>query len=628
MAHGLVGVVDPRLSGHTTAGRLRGALGDDAHVVASGPAIFAVKAGSARQDESGVTCAVDGGLYNAGELRSRLGLAAVGEDAEVFASGWSIWGAEILARARGDFAVALWDSRSERGLLACDHMGGRGLSLVQRDRRLTLASEPVLLERLLDRGLEPDAAGLADWLAVTASPPDRSLFAGVSKLPGGRWLPLPPPRSLAGASYWEPGAGSAVRGSREALADGLRERLDRSVRRRVSGAAPVGIMLSGGLDSSSVAGLAARHVERGRLRGYSAVFPGHPTVDESGLIARLEQANGIPGTWARVRSGSVVAGSVRHLERWRVPPVSPNLFFWEPLLERAYADGVRVLLDGEGGDELFGLAPYLVADRLRRGRLLSARGLVSRAAMGPDPPIRVVGRVLVRFAARGAVPHRLHQAARRAAPPSRYAPAWFSDRLARIHFETTDPWAWKREPGPRWRAHLRSTVAGMGSAAAYEHVRRRAAGAGLAARHPLVDADVVDYMLRLPPEVAYDPHLTRPLFRDAMSGLVPDEVRLRPTKSNFDAVFHEALTGHDRPAIRQLLGGSGLELAAYLKANEVRRLVEAQPDRFPGGLLAWAIYVWRMVTAELWLRQLAGRSPREALAGCRLAPADLDLFHP
>ena len=120
-----------------------------------------------------------------------------------------------------------------------------------------------------------------------------------------------------------------------------------------------------------------------------------------------------------------------------------------------------------------------------------------------------------------------------------------------MHRASLDLWSWKRSRMPRWRAHLTHGVVTVGSAAVYEHVRRRSADAGLLARHPLVDPDVIDYVLRMPPEAAFDPRLTRPVFRRAGEGLVPDAVRLRPDKSNFDAVFHAALQGPDLAVARR-----------------------------------------------------------------------------
>ncbi len=625
----VAGVVDVRLaaataSEHEVLGRrLANAVGGG-KVVGAGAAMFAVHAGSVFADGD-LVCVLGGTLFNRGALRERLALPADAGAAHVMAAAWRAWGPDGFRQARGDFAVAVFDAAGRTGALACDHMGGRTLLLRDDSGRLAFGSEPPVLATLLDHGLAPDPGALANWLAVDASPPAQSLFEGVVRLPGGSWMPLPPPGGLTAQRYWEPGGGASIHGSATELAAGLRERLEVAIGRRVGTEdGPVGIMLSGGLDSSTVAGLAARALEPGRLRGYSAVFPGKPTVDESELIGELRRANGMAGVEVSVRSGSVIGGALDHVERWHVPPVSPNLFFWEPLLARAHEDGVRVLLDGEGGDELFGVAPYLLADYVRRGRVRAAGELVRNAAMGSDVSRRAVRRILLRYGLLGALPYPLHMALRRARGTDVLTPEWLAPALAGVHRDGIDLWAWKRSAGPRWRAHIVSDVILVGSAAAYEHVRRRAAGAGLLARHPLIDADVIDYMLRIPPESAFHPDLTRPLLRRSVRDVVPDAVRLRPDKSNFDAVFHAALEGPDRAPARALILASDAELRPYVDRAKVAEILDAPADRFPGGILPWAIYTWRLVTAELWLRQLAGR-PVRALPG--LTKSDLDLFH-
>jgi hypothetical protein len=179
---------------------------------------------------------------------------------------------------------------------------------------------------------------------------------------------------------------------------------------------------------------------------------------------------------------------------------------------------------------------------------------------------------------------------------------------------------WKRLSGPRWWAHLVDRVT-RGSAAAmtYDHVRRRAALSGIEARHPLVDVDVIEYVLTVTPELNYDTRFSRPLMREAMEGFLPDEVRLRPTKSTFDAIFHEAVAGPDLGVARALLRPGQALVEAYVDLDTVaRELLDDPPP--PDQRLEWSQWVWRLVTAELWLRVRAGEP-----VGVSFAPADVEL---
>jgi len=201
------------------------------------------------------------------------------------------------------------------------------------------------------------------------------------------------------------------------------------------------------------------------------------------------------------------------------------------------------------------------------------------------------------------MPAAAHRIARRGRRLEHYAPTWMAPATARLWLDTEAGYAWKSLPGPRWWAYLvEAVVLGLGPALVYEQSRRRAAMVGLRARHPLVDVDVVELVLGLDPELAFDSRLSRPLLRDAVHGLLPEEVRLRQGKSNFDAVFHAALAGPDLPFLREILGARDAEIGAYIDLAEVRRdLLEPEP---PTGTWrrTWAVRLWRMVMAECWLR--------------------------
>jgi asparagine synthase (glutamine-hydrolysing) len=112
-------------------------------------------------------------------------------------------------------------------------------------------------------------------------------------------------------------------------------------------------------------------------------------------------------------------------------------------------------------------------------------------------------------------------------------------------------------------------------------------------------------VLSLPPELAFDPQLSRPLLRDAMTGLMPDSIRLRPTKSYFDELFHATLNETDWTPIRNVLAGDDAAIADYVDPAGIRTLLD-RPAARRRGATAWTI--WRLFGVECWLRGLAGRA--------------------
>jgi asparagine synthase (glutamine-hydrolysing) len=359
--------------------------------------------------------------------------------------------------------------------------------------------------------------------------------------------------------------------------------------------------MSGGLDSASVAALAAAQAPD-RVLAYSGVFPEHPAVDEGDLVRELRETLRLGGTTAEVRPGGLLASAFESARRWSMPLVGWGDFWVLPLLRAAAEEGVGVVLGGDGGDELFCARSYLLADRLRRGHVVQALKLARElpgAAYGP--PRRELLAMLVNVAALGAVPHGLHRLAR-APLGGRNTPGWLRRQAQRDLRRSHDPLAWKRLDGPRWWADVAyGLTRGIEETGVFEQQRRTAAAAGLDARHPLLDLDLVELGLRLPPLCSYDRYLNRPLLRAATTGMLPDAVRLRPHKVLFDSLLVDCLAGPDAEAVRALLG-PGAELGAYVELERVQaelldsdRLRLTQPFR-------WMWQVWRLCTAECWLR--------------------------
>jgi len=566
---------------------------------------------------SSPTCVLEGQIYNARELGRQLELDAAGAGAEaVMLAAWRRWGEAMLERLRGDFALLVWDPSSQSGLLARDQLGSGSVYFHFGGGRLVFGSEVSRVLALLPTRPAPDEAGLAHWLAASGPPEGRTLYAGVRRLRDGGLIRFGEGRWEEGR-YWVPHYEPDSESDPEAAVAGLRERLETAVRRRMSGGR-VGVMLSGGIDSSAVVGVAAE-LSGGQAAGpptYSAVFPLHPRADESRLIASLVTSLSLDSVRIAVEGGSPLGGTLEYLQEFQLPPSSPNLFFWLPLLRRAAADGVTALMDGEGGDQALGTAHYLLADRVRSGRLLDALRLTrSFPGAGDKPPWRTVLSVLRDWGLKGAF---LTGRPREFRP----APPWLKPSMRAAYLDSEDPWAWAHASGPRWWAHLlRSLTSSKGSVLGRDQIRHRSALAGLEARHPLLDVDLVEYVLSLDPTLAFDRYHSRPLLREAVRGLIPDSVRLRPWKSNFDTVFHDGLLETDRAALERLLGDSRAKIRAYVDPAAVRReLLDDPGSGFAAGRQAWGVYAWRLATAECWLRaQGDPEAPRRALAGSQPA---------
>lgn len=571
----------------------------------------------------GPLCLLVGSLFNLDEIAKSLGVDHPTPD-RVLSVAYERWGEEMVGRLRGNFTLLIHDRRRDRLLLACDQLGAGSLFFHSAGSRLRFATEiGDLLEHLPTRPA-PDEVSLVRWLADTCTPEGRTLYQGVSRLGAGRLLKMDRD-GIDVRRYWAPSFKGSNGLSRSEGAEAAREALAAAVRRQVPADASCGVLLSGGLDSSTVAALTRRRLSGPGPRAYSAVFPEHPSIDESNLID--DAATGLDQTRVEVHGGSMIRGALEYMQRWEVPLQAPNHFLWQPLLERAAEQGTELILDGEGGDELWRFSPYLLADRVGSGRFLSAARL-GREMLGFDlyrgwaslrPYLRQYG-------VKGAIPAGIHSAVRHHHSPQRYAPSWFTEDSARALVDGYDPWGWKRHDGPRWWAFMADLLTGTRERLGVgEYLRRRATMAGLAGRHPLIDVDLVEFALGLPPTLAVDPRLERPLLRDATAGLIPDSIRLRAQKSYFTALFHDCLAGRDLPLIRTLLTERA-EVAAYVDLETIQRELLADPPSGGRRDRSWPWSVWRLVTAECWLRsQGDGDFAGEMLDACEPQRSDWTL---
>jgi asparagine synthase (glutamine-hydrolysing) len=613
----LAGIFDP--GAHAASSRLAGALTPHRTTVRSQGPLQIAYSGPADCTRDPL-CLLDGFLDNASELSAALEVADDTAPEALLAAGWRRWGRALPPRMRGDFALLIWDQERGEGLLARDQLGVRSIFLHDAGGSLCFASEICHLLALLPRRPAPDRVSVAHWLAGGHRPGAATLYEGIHRLNPGAMLLLDR-KGVREAPYWTPRFSEPLGESEPQLAARVRMALDRAVGRRIAPDGQTGVLMSGGLDSASVAAIAAG-LAPGRVSAYSAVFPEHPAVDESALIEQLRGTLSLTGVTAEVRVGGLLASALESSEAWGLPLLSWGDFWAIPLLRAAAAVGVRVTLGGDGGDELFGARMHLLADRLRAGHPLESVRLARELpGAGDRPARRDVARIVAHAAVAGALPYRLHKLGR--APfARRNAPDWLCAQVARDLLGSEDPLAWKRMDGPRWWAEIaHGLTRGVEEAGVFEHQRRRAASVGLEARHPLFDLDLVELCLRQPPRATFDRYRNRPVLRAAMKGLLPDAVRRRPYKALFDSMLIDCLAGPDADLARRLLSDPAAELRAYVDQRGVQRALFETGSQLRERPFEWMSLLWRLTSTECWLRAAQGGEGEALPAALKASPA-------
>jgi asparagine synthase (glutamine-hydrolysing) len=333
----------------------------------------------------------------------------------------------------------------------------------------------------------------------------------------------------------------------------------------------------------------------------SATFPDSPETDERPLIEAVAGKLGMASEQVSFAAPySVLAPALDHVQRWRLPAVTPNLFIWETAMARARELGVDAMLDGEGGDELFGLAPYLIADALRSGRLRTAWSLSGRIpGIGDDPDPRTRLRALRVFGVGGFVPARARRWRRRRDAAAREDSLLArEDRMAIAGQDERS--AWRGLDGPCWWRALAADLTGGGDELDIAgQLRRESIDDGIDRRHPLLfDLDLVSAVLSQPPQAQFDPIRDRSLLRDALAGYIPEQVRGRYSKSRFTPLLSAALSGGDRDLLVGALSQSAAPVRSFVRGEPLDRLLSWRGEIGP----TQAMSLWRIAMIDAWLR--------------------------
>ena len=530
-------------------------------------------------------------------------------------------GAEALAALRGAFAMVLWNDAEQRGCLVRDQLGERTMYLAEQGSQLYFATEIAPLLALLPRRPAPDPVGVAHFLTWTPPGENRLLYEGLRRLEHGCAVQLEHGR-WSERRYWTPTYAPPLELNEDELAEMTRERLTEAIRRSIGDANRVGILLSGGIDSSSVAALASSEVAAagGTLHTYSATFPTLETADEAAEIEAIVDFHGLEGTRMDVLGGSAFGGTLEYLDAWELPDISYNGFVARLLCKRAAADGMDIVLTGEGGDQVFATPEYLIADELARGHLGAVARLIKRFPNIVYNPWRSVPIRLFRdFGVYPLLPSPLLRILRVREQGSE-PPDWASQAVMDAIRPSNRPMSWRRRGTPRWWAAKIDTLTGRKDRIGpMEVISRSARMSGITERHPINTLDLTEFALRLPPSRGFDPERNRPDLRRAMAGLLPEEIRLRAAKGSFNEV--EALSlQDDMTVIRELLDDPRARIAEYTRPDLVRPLLHHTPQTW-GELRRWGAEIHQLVTLETWLRyQEDSELPSRLLHSGRLAP--------
>ena len=555
---------------------------------------------------TGTWLVFNGEIFNFRELRNELesrGCRFRSQgDTEVLLLGYREWGEAFLSRLRGMFAFALWDAQRQTLLLARDRLGIKPLYYTTAGGRFLFASE---LRALLASGFvarELDVTGLDSFLKFGAVQEPVTMVRDVRLLPAGCML-----RWKNGAvqieRYWDlPAAALPLNGDRRVRAEhlnALREELDNAVRMRLVSDVPLGVFLSGGLDSTVLAAIAAKH--RAHLKTFTVTFAEEQFAEgmKARQVARLLGTEHHEITLSQGDLFDTLPAAVSAMDQPTVDGI--NTYMVSRVTKQA---GVTVALSGLGGDEQFaGYRSFRLVPRMewteervprwaRRAAAHAASPLLGGSTRGQKMALWLRGQ--------DAFPHPFY-VSRLVFSPAQIARLMRPERLLEIEFGTfVEEFARQQrlieqhDPVNRVAClellvYLRNTLLRDTDAMSMAH--------SLEVRVPLLDHRVTERVLQLPGRWKVGGGQRKPLLVQALGRELPAKILGQP-KRGFEFPWDQWLRGRLRPAVEVALAEPGRVLESVIQWQDVRRMW----NDFQAGRCHWS-RVWMFYVLRNWTAQ-------------------------
>ncbi len=563
----------------------------------------------ANEDRS-VWVVYNGEIYNFQELRGALQarghVFATRCDTEVIVHLYEEHGTDCVEHLRGMFGLALWDTRRKQLLLARDRLGIKPLYWATIGGRLMFASELKSLLQLPEVERTPDWRAVAHLLTFLTTPADESIIAGVHKLEPGHRLIARPGGNVSVERYWSLQFAPDYSQTEESFAERTRELIAESVRMHMVSDVPLGAFLSGGIDSSSVVAAAARWSAT-PVKTFSIGF-------REAEYNELEYARKVAAAVGTDHSELILGpDALEEMEdlAWHLDePFGDSSAIPTYMVSKLAAGSVKVVLSGDGGDELFAGYDKYVVERREQG-LASLPRAVRRlmGAIGRRMPPGMRGRNLLRH-------HALEGAERYLDACTLFRQDDLRNLLRPEVAETIaeyTPWREKAEDMGAGNRHWLSRLQDLDiknylPLDILTKVDRMSMAHSLETRVPLLDHKLVEFAATIPPEMNLREGTTKGVLKRAMRGILPDEIIDRP-KRGFAVPLGYWFRGRLSWYARDLLLGDPARRRGWFDTQSIEKLL-VRHER--GENLD--LQLWTLISLELWSRTFLDRNARNCAA--------------
>ena len=578
-------------------------------------AIIDLVSGDQPMTAEDVTIVFNGEIYNYVELRAQLQKKGhtfrTTSDTEVILRMYHEYGEACVEQLNGMFAFLLHDRSKNIVLAARDHFGIKPLYFYSDERRMLFGSEIKAILAHGDIRASVNRTSLNDYLTFQFVIGEETLFENIAKvLPGFYHVIDLKSRDVRRVRYWEPRFVIDPYHTEEYFLVETRRLLEDSIRIQMRSDVPVGAYLSGGLDSSIVTGFAARAFQGGRFKTFTGAFDEGPQFDERPYAKAVADSVGAE-MFTVMPTANDFADVLHKLVYMMDEPVAGPGLFPQYMVSRCAAQHVKVVLGGQGGDEIFGgYTRYLVAylEQALKGAIFETteeqEHIVSLKSIIPNLPVlRAYEPMLAQFWRSGIfepMDRRYFKLVDRSAGAlslftNDFRAGYESDSaFARFQavFNHSDTLSYYNK-----MTHFDMVA----SLPALMHVEDRASMASsLESRVPLLDRRIVDLVTSMPPKMKFKGGELKYLLKRAAYDVIPEPVMNRKDKMGFPVPLHLWMKDRTRDMVTDTLLSSRARERGIFDTNEIEKLLTNEG--------AFGRRVWGALSIEMWFRRFVDQN--------------------
>jgi len=566
-------------------------------------------------DDGEYTITADARIDNRDELIAALNVTEAREeapDSALILEAYERWGESCIDHLVGDFAFAIWDSEENKLFCARDHMGVKPFYYYKSDRLFAFASEIKALFAIPEIPRVLNEVKIGDHLTLFFEDRETTFYVNVFRLPAAHVLTVGDgSKGLHLGTYWSLDPTRELFNSDAGYVSQFLTLFSEAVRCRLRSVHPVGSLLSGGLDSSSVVSVAhhilqekkvsANRYDEPALHSFSAVFDDLPACDERSYIDAVTDKKGIKPHYLNADHLSPLVDLAEIFWHFDEPFFAPNLHIYWALCKEASKLGVRIVLDGIDGDTTLSHGKGCLTELIRKGQLYTFLCEVKKLRVRSNRSLRttLINEVLVPFS------------------PELLKDVWkilhgngdsivnnivTAEFASRIELSNRNRSADSESPKKLSIArdmHCQRLTSGL-IQSALETIDHAAAAHSLELRHPFFDKRVVEFCLALPPEQKLGHGYSRIILRRALTSILPTLVQWRGDKTRLGPCFRRSLRTLERNRLETVICHNRALIEKYI---DVKTLQSAYERFLVNEGSNDAILVYNACILGLWLAQ-------------------------